>query len=189
VTSSAWRFAPVALALLGCTRGPPAEVTAEVARREAYAHAIAVDAGQGSAWSVSSRSEILFEEGFSGVQYDPPDDFRAHGFRWTGQRARVRLKSHGDRPMHLLLYGWVNLKVTRTHPTLAVYVDGQLVGGAPPVDDSGLWGIDTIVPASMLRDAKWVDLTLVVSAVAWHWAEPPDLRVVVLNGLFWDEPR
>jgi hypothetical protein len=175
--------APIA----ACAKERPPAVREEAARREALAHALAVDAGAASSWGVSSRSEVLFQEGFSIIEHDPPGSFRNPGFRWMGPRGRVRVKSHGDRPMRLRLHGWAHEKEIKARPVISVYVDGRLVADTGAVPEDGLWGIDTVVPAELLRDRAWVDVSIRASAVAYHWAEPPDLRVIVLGGFFWEE--
>lgn len=177
----------VALVAAACAKERSPAVREEVARRDAYAHALAVDAGIESSWRVSSRTEILFQEGFSLIEHDPPGDFRNNGFRWMGPRGRIRVKSHGDRPMRLRLHGWAHEKEIKARPVISVYVDGRLVADTGAVPEDGLWGIDVVVPAELLRDRDWVDVSIRASAVAYHWAEPPDLRVIVLGGVFWEE--
>ena len=58
----------------GCTSRDRSEVAREIADRERYAAAMLVDAGALSALHVSSSSNVRFEEGFSLIQFDPPDD-------------------------------------------------------------------------------------------------------------------
>jgi hypothetical protein len=183
--------APVLAALAalaaGCSKGGPApEVEAEVARREAFAHALALDAGQETAWGVSSRSDVRFEDGLSFVQYDPPDDFRGRAFRFMGQRATIRLAPRGDRPMRLLVYGWIDTKAIRTRPVVSAFIDGRLVATNGPVEPEGVWGIDTVIAPEILGGKRWVNLVLVLSSVAFHWDEPPVLKVAVLTGLEWE---
>lgn len=178
---------PLALALSACSSKTKPQVAAEAAKREAYAKAISLDAGSINSWNVSSTNEILYQEGFSILSHDPPEDFRNPAFRWMGQNAHVRLRSHGNRPMLLHLIGWVHKKVTMTRPTVAAYIDGQLVLATDAVAPTGHFNKKEWIPAELLKDQEWVDLRITVSAVAFHWADPPDLRVVVLNELHWRE--
>jgi hypothetical protein len=176
-----------AAGLGGCTRAEPsAEVKAEIARREAFARAIVIDAGAEPSLHVASRSEIHFEEGFGAVEYDPPDDWHNHAFRWMGQNGHVRLRSHGARAMRLKIGGWVNEKVTIAKPVLSLTIDGRYVAWMGPVEQ-GLFGLDVVIPATELAHHGWIDLHVLVSAVGFHWVDAPDLKAIVIFDLQWDE--
>ena len=95
------------LFVTACSRGDGADpYAAESAQREAFVRS-ALDAGGASrALGVASTYDIQFEEGFSILSYeldskDGHASFTNHAFRWMGQHAHVRLKSHGARPMRL----------------------------------------------------------------------------------------
>ena len=156
------------------------------AERERFAVNAALDAGSGGALAVGSRNDVLFEEGFSLVSYDPPDDYKNHAFRWMGQRGHVRLRAHSEHAMKLKLVGWVNEKAIRAKPVLTLYIDGQRIHTTDPVEN-GHWWIETVVPADMLRSSSWHDLLITLSAVAFHWSDPPTLTLAVLNTLEWTE--
>jgi hypothetical protein len=186
---SAPRLAALALAALAgaCSKdGSTPEVEAEIARREAFAHALALDAGENTAWGVSSRSDVRFGDGLSFVQYDPPHDFRGRAFRFMGQRATIRLAPRDDRPMRLFVYGWLDTKALRTRPVVSAFIDGRLVATIGPVEPEGHWMIDTVISSDVLGGKRWVNLVLVLSSVAFHWDEPPVLKVAVLTGLEWE---
>jgi len=143
------------------------------------------DAGADRTFHVASNPDVQFEDGFSGITYDPPEDFHNHAFRWVGQNGHVHLRTHGDKAMHLIASGWINEKVIRSRPVVSAYLDGFFLGTSIP-DDEGHWMVDTVVPSKFLR-RSWVDLSIRTSAVAFHWAEPPELKVVVLYGFSWFE--
>lgn len=164
---------------------PSAEVVRELGRREAFAEALAVDAGARRAWMLSSRSDVLFEEGLSALEYDPPFQFREHAMRWMGQRCHIRLKRHDGRSMRLFIYGWVDLKAVKTRPLISAQLDGRLLATVR-VPEDGLWGMDLVVPPDALR-TTWGDLQITLGSVAFHWADPPGLKVALLNGLSWTE--
>jgi hypothetical protein len=177
----------LAATALGCaSKSRKAEAEAEATARDTFARAAVIDAGGGRALQVASRADVLFEDGFSIVSYDPPEDYHNAAFRWMGQRGHVRLHSHGDKPMHLAIRGWVNENVIRAKPVITVYLEGHRIWDTGAIEN-GAWGVDADVPPGMLRDSGWVDLIIGVSAVAFHWGEPPDLRVVVVNSLEWRE--
>lgn len=164
---------------------PSPEVLREVEQREAFSEALIVDAGAQRARLLSSRSDVLFEEGLSTLEYDPPFQIRKHAMRWMGQRSHVRLKRHGDRPMRLFMHGWVDLNAIKTRPLISAYIDGRLFSTVT-VPEDGLWGMDFVVPPEALR-TTWVDLQITIGSVAFHWADPPELKVALLNGLSWTE--
>lgn len=170
-----------------CSSKPSPEVAAEIATRELVARGIAADAGSLSAWNVSSTNEILYDSGFSVLLHDPEGNFRAPAFRWMGQNAHVRLHTHGGKPMKLQLVGWVHEKVTMTRPVISAYIDGQLVLTTDNVPDHGHFNKSETIPAALVSGDRWVDLRITVNAVAFHWADAPDLRVIVLNELHWTE--
>lgn len=174
-------------ATTACERATPPAVEHENARREAYAHTIAQDAGCAGNFNVASTNDIHYVEGFSVLLHDPPDDFHAPAFRWMGQNGRVRLKSHGNRPMHLSIVGWAHEKVLMTRPVVSLYVDGNFIHSTGQVPEGGHWRFDVDVPAPLLANRPWVELRIAVNAVAFHWADPPELRVIVVNELHWTE--
>ena len=175
----------VFVATTACNRPTDERVSEEVKAREAYGKSVlfAEDAGRG--YGVSSTSEIMFEEGFSQISYDPQEDFRQHAFRWIGQNAHVRLKPHPGRAMKLHIQGWVNDKVLRTYPTMILYLDGEPIRTEGPIEKGHYW-IDVIVEPEHLR-REWVDLSIRLNAVGFHWSEPPVLMVALVYNFAWTE--
>src|SRR5262249_15937214 len=155
-------------------------------RREDFRRKMLDAEDAGRARGVSSGSDVVFEEDFSKVLYDPPTSFRNHAFRWMGKNAHARLKSHGNRPMRMRALGWVDTKVLRTEPFLSAYVGGQHVFSTGPLEQ-GHFAVDVVVRAELLQTQQWVDLNLVLSSVAFHWAEPPQLTLAVLYEFHWEE--
>lgn len=172
---------------LSCSANEPAPVQVEIDARERFARAVALDAGSGRSLNVGSRADVLFEEGFSLVSYDPPDDFHNHAFRWMGPRGHLRLRSRGTHPMALEIVGYLNEKVIRSKAVVTAYLDGVPVAVAMAGEGGG-WSINMVVPSERIRSTGWMDLFLTVSAVGFFWAEPPDLRVVVVSTVAWTEP-
>ncbi len=175
----------LACAALGCSKAS-SDTKAEIVAREAYGRDVAVDAGAGRMLKVSSRSDVMFELGWSLVSYDPPDDFRNHAFRWMGKNGQVRLHPHGDKNMHLVAAGWVNDKIIRAKPVISLFLDGQFVGTTDSIED-GHWHVDRVLTPDWFRGKDWVNLEIRCNAIAWHWSEPPDLKLVVLYDFVWSE--
>ncbi len=175
------------LGLSACTK--PYDDSADVKAREAFAKKAVFEEDAGRMWNVASTSEVQFEQDFSIIMYDPPDDFRAHAVRWMGQNAHVRLKTHGPKKMKLVIKGWVNEKVLRTHPVITLYIDGQYLPYYYPAKVEAIkdhYWIEAEVPARMLQ-REWVDLNIRLNSIGWHWSEPPNLQVAVLYGFSWEE--
>jgi hypothetical protein len=179
-------LASLPTAALGCARTDVADsLKEEVSRREAYAKDTMTDAGAARAVGVSSTSEIQFDDGFGILSYDPPDEFRNHAFRWMGQNAHVRLKSHGAHRMKLLVVGWVHHKVIRTKPVINLFIDGQWVATSNVIQEGHYW-IEVVVPPSLIH-RPWVDLTIRTNAVGFHWGDPPELKVALVYRFGWTE--
>ncbi|MBX3225240.1 MAG: hypothetical protein KF795_32345, partial [Labilithrix sp.] len=177
--------------LVGCSRSQTDPYADEVREREAFAKKLLVEADAGRALGVSSTSEIQFEEGFGILSYetDPKDghpSFSNHAFRWMGQNAHVRLKTHGGRPMKLQVVGWAHLKVIGTQPVINIYIDGLYVGSTPPIGGEGHYWIEQVIPEWALR-RPWVDLVLRTTAVGYHWGDPPELKVLNVYRFGWTE--
>ena len=70
------------------------------------------EADAGRALGVASTSEVQFDEGFGILSYENDSDSHPsmtnHAFRWMGQNAHIRLKTHGSRPMKFLMVGWAH---------------------------------------------------------------------------------
>jgi hypothetical protein len=182
----AWLGATALLAM-GCSakRRDPGE---EVVRREAFVRQLTEREGLREAQGVSDSSDVHYEWGVSLVEYDPKDEYRAHAFRWLGQRAAIRLRSHGDRPMKMAVVGWVNQKVLRTTPTITTTVDGEPLSSVV-ADDKGFFVTGGIVKREQLKGADWVMLDIDLSSVSWHWADPPELRVAIILSFEWSEAQ
>jgi hypothetical protein len=184
--------APLALAVgLGCSRSNVDPHADEVREREAFAKQKVLEVDAGRALGVSSSSEIQFDEGFGILSYetDPGDghpSFWNHAFRWMGQNAHVRLKTRGSKPMKLLMVGWVHRKVVGTQPVLDIFVDGAYLGSSDPIGGEGHYWLEKTIPAWALR-RPWVDLVVRVTAVGFHWSDPPDLKVINVYRFGWTE--
>ena len=154
--------------------------------RQAFVESKLREADAGRALNVASSTRVQFGEGFSPLSFDPSDDFHNHAFRWMGQNAHVRLKTTGG-PMRLVMRGWVHEKIVQSKVVLTFFVDGAFVAATGPVEDEH-FSVETVVPPEQLR-RPWVDLTVRTSAVAFHWADPPELKVIVVYGFEWSEAR
>lgn len=171
--------------MLACSRSEPdAAVAEEIARRDAFRVAMLDAEDAGRARSVSSRPDVMFEEDFTRVFFDPATSFRNHAYRWMGRRAHIRLKTQGDRPMRVRALGWLDRKILYTKPFVTFSIDGQFVYETPPTEDGHFWG-EFIVKPELLR-TEWVDLVIAPSSIAFHWAAPPNLSVAVLYKFDWE---
>jgi len=187
----------MALASAGCSRDEtkPNPYAAEIKAREEFAKAKLNEVDAGRAWTVSSTSEVTFEEGFGIVMYDPPDQtknpsFYNHAFRWMGQNGHVRLKTHKDRDMKILIAGWIHENVIRTKPMIELFIDGYYVHRLKPEDDkpieNGHYWIEEKIPSWMLK-REWVDLIVKITSVGFHWGDPPELNVALVYRFEWKD--
>jgi hypothetical protein len=188
-------------AITACSRSDNASslADAEEARaRDRFAKKKLDEANAGRVWGVSSTSEVQFDEGFGNILYDPEDQsrnpsFHNHAFRWIGQHAHVRLKTHGDHPMKLTVAGWVHENVIRSKPVMSFFIDGFYVFPDPkrhedgmPIEPPGHYAFEFKVPSWMLH-REWVDLIVRTSSVAFHWGDPPELNVALVYYFSWSE--
>ncbi len=180
------------MATSACSKGPPdPQITEEVARREAFSKAVLIDAGALEASKVRATDEIQYIDGFSIVMFEPREDPKAHAFRYMGQKGHVRLKTHGNQTMRLKLVGWVDQKAIHVKPRVSLYFEGFPVEAIFPtgkVDENQFYYLEADVDPKLFRGKEWVDLDIVWNAAAYHWIDPPELRVIVLSELSW-EPK
>jgi hypothetical protein len=194
----------IALVLIGCR--PPPDTHEEVRRRDEFAQAIARDAGARGV-ELANAPDVRYESGFSDILYDEelkekcwpslPElecarrwqfaGYRKTPFRWLGQHALLRLRSHGDKPMHFVVHGWVDQEALHTTPYISGYVDGRVLTTSDIVPKDGSFTIDAMVPADQLAGREWVGVTLDLSSIGWHWVDVRDLRIAVVDKVEWTE--
>lgn len=178
---------PILISASGCSKkAVPEEIATEVERREELKKRILAEEDASRAGGVSSRPDVVFEDGFSKIMYDPPDNYRNHAFRWMGGNAHARLKSHGDKRMKIRTVGWINEPVLKTRPVLTFNINGRPLGQVDPIDKSFFY-FEGEVPPQMFDGREWADLNIVVSSVAFHWADPPNLAVALVFRFDWEE--
>ena len=180
---------------LGASRGavsPPAAPEAQ--RREEFLRRLSEQEHLPEAWSLLSRHDFRYEEGFSPIAYENPDDhsfefyeactgcrpMKGQPVRWVGRRAHLRVR--GDVPMKLQLDGRVAVKTIFTRPRVEVMVGG-LVLGSWVVGEDGRFHVDATVPSTALDG--WTDAYITFSSVAEPWREPGDLRAAALERVRW----
>lgn len=179
-----------ALALTACSRKDPKPTRESVAREE-FARKTFADIHADRAWNVSSKSDVQFDEGFSGINYDPGKQdkrpsFYNHAFRWMGQHAHVRLKPHPQKRMKLVVGGWASEHDMRTHPVVQLFIDDYFLNSTDVLDNNGHFYFEQEVPAWMLQ-REWVNLIVKTNAVGFHWVDPPGLATLVLYRFEWRE--
>ena len=178
----------------------PAQHYSEVGRRAAFVRDLAEREGLHDAWSLNTRSDVLFEDGFTGLVfldgsaddptwYDalhpaPSAPTRGTAARWLYRRAHLRVRGRVD--MQLVLHGKVNLGVAYTRPRLDVMLDGELLATVI-ADEGGEFRIDTTVSAAQLT-GDWHDLYLVFDSIAEPAKDVRELRAARLESMEW-EPR
>jgi hypothetical protein len=181
-----WIVVGVAASVAATGCGSRHVPTDEEVRRDAFVRDLMHREGMDAIYGVSSRADVRFEQGFSGIVFDPPSDYRGKPFRWIGQRGVVRVASHGDKTMNLGAYGWVDPKVLLTRPVVSMSIDGQFVSQAV-VDEKGLFWVGSAIPAPIVAKADWLTVDINLSSIAFHWADTQDLHVANILFFRWEE--
>lgn len=179
---------------------PPAQPDSEIARRAAFVRDLADREELHDAWSLTTRSNVLFDDGFTGLVFlDPSTDdptwydafhapataaTRGTAARWLYRRAHLRVRGSAD--MHLTLRGKVNLAAAYTRPRLDVMLDGELLATVIP-DAGGRFEIAAVVSLAQLAGG-WHDLYLVFDSIAEPQKEVREQRSARLESLEW-EPK
>ncbi|MEO7097309.1 MAG: hypothetical protein ABI175_28870, partial [Polyangiales bacterium] len=179
---------------------PPVQAYSEVARRAAFVRDLADREELHDAWSLTTRSNVLFDDGFTGLVFlDPSTDdptwydafhapatapTRGTAARWLYRRAHLRVRGSAD--MHLALGGKINLAAAYTRPRLDVMLDGELIATVIP-DAGGRFDIDAQVTRAQLAGG-WHDIYLVFDSIAEPQTNVRELRSARLESLEW-EPK
>lgn len=168
----------------------------EPSRRGAWVAELADREGLRDAWSLTTRAEVRFEDGFGSLRFvdgaiDDPSWFDAIRPREPAKRGdailpmfrRAHMRVRGDGDRRLILRGAIALASVYTRPRLDVSLDGELLASAV-ADDSGRYAIDVVVPAERLSGG-WQDLYLVFSTIAEPDKDVRDLRIARLTAFEW----
>jgi hypothetical protein len=181
----------------------------EPARRGAWVHELARREDLLDAWSLTSRHDLIFDEGLGPLELvdprlpparwfevgpgraAPPDpdadpDAAFQAMRGKPIRAlfrRVHLRVRGDTDMQLSIRASIALGRVHTRPRMDLALDGALLASVV-ADERGAYAIDLLIPRDRLAGG-WRDLYLVWSSIA-----EPDLgrvepRVAVLESVGW----
>jgi hypothetical protein len=169
----------------------------EARRRDAWFRAVSEREGILDAWSLTTRGDLRFEDGFAGllfVEGDPGDpqwyelsqakpstSLRGKAMRPMFRRAHLRVR--GDQDMRLVLHAAISRNTVYTRPRLDLSLDGELIGTAI-ADDHGRYAIDLVVAAERLTGG-WHDLYLVFNTVAAPDADNRDPRVSRVESVEW----
>lgn len=183
-------------AALGSGCGSEAPVNAETEARERFIHDLAEREGVGDVWYVMSRTDVVFEDGWSLAQMVDPGpgvpwteverpiaSVRAVAARWLGPSAHLRLRSRTGRDMHLRMWGAINRNLLLTRPRVTATFDGVEISSRV-VGDDGTFTIEAVIPAAWLHG--WSDVYVTLSSVGEPWREASSLRVARVEGVWWE---
>lgn len=178
------------------TRALPA---GEPERRTAWTRAVAEREHLRDAWSLVTRADLRFEDGFGALRFvdDSVDDPRwyevthphappSRGTPILPMHWRCHLRVRGTADMHLALRAAISFNHVYTHPRLDVSLDGELVASAV-ADAAGRYAIEATVPRDRLAGG-WHDVYLVFSTVGAPDRDPGDLRIARLLSVEWAPP-
>jgi hypothetical protein len=181
---------------LGEPRHAPAlDLSDEPIARVEFLRQLSERLGVPDAWSLLDRHDVRFEDGFSPIAFENPDDhiiewyetcsgcvpMRGQPVRWINRRAHLRVR--GDQDMRLVLDGRIAVKTIYTRPRVEVMIDGRDLGSWV-VEADGWFHLEATVAAAALDG--WTDLYITVSSVSEPWREPGDLRAAELDVVRWE---
>jgi hypothetical protein len=176
---------------------PELDIALEPARRDAFVRELAKREHLEHEWALSTRRDVIFAGGVSGLTYldtdtDPHwydvvafDANPKHGVpvRWLHRVVHLRL--YGDRDMHLVLRGHVNLNSVYSRPRLVTTIEDELIATVS-VGDHGEFAVDTVVPREQL--GGWRDLYLLFDSIGQPERDVRDATTARLEDVEW-EPR
>lgn len=187
----------------------------ESRRRDDYLRELAHREGLQAEWSLTSRRNLIFTDGSSGLAFATPEfDARwndapmdatpspasgetpvgmppappskpVRGIPVRWMYRRFHLRLRGETNMHLRLVGRVSMATLHTRPRLDVSLDGSLLTSVTVAAD-GRFEIDLVVEAHRIRD--WADLYVVFNAIGQPERDVRELRLARLESVTW-EPR
>lgn len=147
--------------------------------RERFVKALAAREGLTGEWLLTSRGDLVFEDGWSALDRLEPEP--TVPVRWIGTTAHARLRGRGA-DMHLRIWGRVDRGALATRPRVTLVVDGIEIGSRLVADD-GAFTLETVIPASWVAD--WTDLYLSLSSVGEPLREPAKVRAARVEGVLW----
>jgi hypothetical protein len=188
------------VAAAGCGHETP--INDEVRTRDKFVRELAEREGAMGAWSLMSRAELQFEDGFAGTELVDPDrgftpwtevvpryeSRPAIAVRWMGARGHLRVRADGDADRRLEIHGRVDIQGLFTHPIITASFDGLELHSAP-VDDNGYFLITATIPRARL--SGWSDIYVTVSSIHEPWRDPTgrlgtQLTVARLERVTWE---
>lgn len=164
---------------LGCSPpapSPEAEVRADYVRKIASAE----DAG--AAWSLTSRNDVYFDDGWNPMESTRSQGVRGEVWRWMGRSSVTKLKGRSV-PMRLVLQGWVPLELLGAPPMLTLRWNGLRVDAFIP--PGGRFTHQVVIPADLQRDGSFGDLTIDTSSVGQERGDLRDLGFSLVD-LRWE---
>lgn len=190
-------LAACACALAAC--GSEAPVNPETEARERFIRELTVREGVPELWDLMSRSDVVFEDGWSAATMIDPTlspkwtdavpaqrTVRKLPARWLGPTAHLRLRARGDQPMRLRIWGAVNVEALFTRPRLTVTFDGRELSSRV-IGDDGALSVEATIPADRL--GGWSDVYVTLSSVGEPWRDAGGLRVARVEGVAWEPAR
>lgn len=147
--------------LAGCKKEPDPD--AELRAR--YVKTLVDRADAGARFSLYDSDEVVFDDGwYNPGWYVPPSAKEGTFARPMREHALVRLRSHGRRPMRLVLDGIPQIEHVKGPIWLTVTVEGQHIGFFPV---HGPLRAELEVPPEVLPESGWVDVALRASYVTF----------------------
>jgi hypothetical protein len=172
------RWPLAVLLVVACTAPEPDD---EALRRDRFVAQIAAAEGMLDVWSLVSRADVAFAEGFSPIEELPAaGEARPTPVRWVGARALLRLRGGGRR---LEVRGRVDLGRLFARPRATVILGDAELASQVVADDGSFALVADVGPGT-----GWRDVYLTLSTVTEPWREPAELRVARVEHVGWNAP-
>lgn len=153
--------------LLGCS--PPAPSPEAEARAE-YVRKLALSEDAGAAWSLTSRHDVYFDDGWNPMETVRGPGVRGEVWRWMGRTSTTKLRGRNV-PMRSVVQGWVPLEILGAPPMLTFRWNGVRMSALIP--PPGRFRHEVVIPPEMQRDGVFGDFTIETSTTG---QERGDLR-------------
>ncbi len=174
------------LSLLSLLSGCHRETDPDAELRTRYVKGQIERSDAGARFSLYNSDEVIFDDGwYLPAWYVPPFSKAGSFARPMREHALLRLRSHGNQSMHLVLEGAPQIEHEKGPVWLTVTLNGKRLAFFPI---HGQLRADLDVPAAMLAKKQWVDVSIQASYVTYA---PGDGRLISyrLTSISWEPTK
>jgi hypothetical protein len=153
----------------GCSPPPPSP---EAQARAEWVRKLAMAEDAGAAWSLTSRHDVYFDDGWNPMETMRGPGVRGEVWRWMGRTSVTKLRGRNV-PMRIVLQGSVPMELLGAPPMVTLRWNGVRVGAfIPPF---GRFRETVVIPANVQQDGAFGDFTIDTSTVGQERGDPREL--------------